>query len=70
MSDKSNSEVLNNLPPQAISSGHEGNLKDQFTAWVSRLRNGEMGALPAVGALIVLGIIFSAASPYLSLIHI
>ncbi|MEY4301569.1 MAG: hypothetical protein RJA30_720 [Actinomycetota bacterium] len=64
MSDKSNSEVLNNLPPQAISSGHEGNLKEQFSAWVSRLRNGEMGALPAVGALIVLGIIFSAASPY------
>jgi D-xylose transport system permease protein len=52
------------LPPQAISSGHEGNLRDQLNAYVSRLKNGEMGALPAVGALTVLAVLFASLSPY------
>jgi D-xylose transport system permease protein len=64
MAEQSTTEVLNNLTPTQISSGHEGNLRDQFNAWVSRIKNGEMGSIPAVGALVVLGIIFSAASPY------
>lgn len=52
------------LPPQAIASGHEGNLKDQLSAYVSRLKNGEMGALPAVGALTVLAALFASLSPF------
>ena len=47
-----------------ISSGHEGNVRDQITAYVQRLKNGEMGALPAVGALIAVGVLFSALSPF------
>jgi D-xylose transport system permease protein len=52
------------LPPQAIASGHEGNLKDQLSAYISRLKNGEMGALPAVGALTVLAALFASLSPF------
>ena len=64
MTEPTKTEVLNNLTPTVIASGHEGTLRDQFNAWVSRVKNGEMGSLPAVGALLVLGIIFSVASPY------
>ncbi len=53
-----------NLTPTQISSGHEGNLREQFSAYVSRLKNGEMGALPAVGALLVLTALFSTLSPF------
>jgi D-xylose transport system permease protein len=52
------------LPPQSIASGHEGNLKDQLSAYISRLKNGEMGALPAVGALTVLAALFASLSPF------
>ena len=47
-----------------ISSGHEGNVRDQATAYLQRLKNGEMGALPAIGALIVVGALFSVLSPF------
>ena len=47
-----------------IASGVEGGLRDQFDAWVQRIRGGDMGALPAVGGLVVLGILFSALSPF------
>ncbi len=47
-----------------ISSGHEGNVRDQVTAYLQRLKNGEMGALPAVGALIAVGVLFSILSPF------
>ena len=47
-----------------ISSGHEGNVRDQITAYLQRLKNGEMGALPAIGALVVVGALFSILSPY------
>lgn len=57
-------ELMANLAPQAIASGHEGGLRDQVNAYFSRLKSGEMGALPAVGALLVLGALFSALSPY------
>ena len=58
-----NSEGLN-LAPTQINSGHEGNLREQFTAYISRLKNGEMGALPAVAALLVLTALFSYLSPF------
>ena len=35
------------LTPTEIGSGHEGNIRDQITAYGQRLKNGEMGALPA-----------------------
>ncbi len=60
----SNFENGLNLAPTQISSGHEGNLREQFTAYVSRLKNGEMGALPAVAALLVLTALFSTLSPF------
>ena len=53
-----------NLAPTQISSGHEGNLREQFAAYLSRLKNGEMGALPAVAALLVLTALFSTLSPF------
>lgn len=64
MSNSNTSETLNNLAPQAIASGHEGTLRDQVNAYFSRLKNGEMGALPAVGALFVLGALFTSLSPF------
>lgn len=55
---------MNNLVPQEIGSGHEGGLRDQWRAYISRVKNGEMGALPAAGALTVLTILFASLSPY------
>ncbi|MFY0670616.1 MAG: ABC transporter permease [Aquiluna sp.] len=53
-----------NLAPQEISSGHEGGLVDQVKAYFSRIKNGDMGALPATGALLVLTALFAYLSPY------
>jgi D-xylose transport system permease protein len=64
MSKPETSKLSAPLPPQAIASGHEGNLRDQISAYGSRLKNGEMGALPAVGALAVLTGLFAALSPF------
>ncbi|MBW9093403.1 ABC transporter permease [Microbacterium jejuense] len=47
-----------------IGSGVEGGLADQLSAWWQRVRGGDMGALPAVGGLVVLGVLFSILSPY------
>lgn len=47
-----------------IGSGVEGGVGDQVRAWWQRVRGGEMGALPAVGGLVVLAILFSILSPY------
>ncbi len=52
------------LPVTPIASGHEGNLRDQFNAYISRLKNGEMGSLPAIGATLVLTAIFASLSLY------
>lgn len=52
------------MSTQSLGSGHEGTLRDQVSAYIQRLRNGEMGALPAVVALILLGVLFSALSPF------
>ena len=47
-----------------IKTGQEGTAADQFRAYGSRLKNGEMGALPAVGALLLLIVLFSSLSPF------
>jgi D-xylose transport system permease protein len=47
-----------------IKTGQEGTAADQFRAYGSRLKNGEMGALPAVGALVLLIVLFSSLSPF------
>ncbi|MET2010060.1 ABC transporter permease [Microbacterium chocolatum] len=47
-----------------IGSGVEGGLADQVRAWWQRVRGGDMGALPAVGGLVVLGILFTTLSPF------
>jgi len=51
-------------PSDLIGSGQEGTLGDQIKAWWSRIRGGEMGALPAVGGFVVLSILFSILSPF------
>jgi len=48
----------------AIGSGQEGGVLDQFRAYLSRLRGGEMGVLPAVAGFVVLCILFTALSPF------
>lgn len=50
--------------PPGIATGYEGTTLDQFRAYVSRVRSGEMGMLPALGGLVVLAILFSALSPF------
>jgi D-xylose transport system permease protein len=49
-------------PPPTIGSGHEGDIKDQFVAYFRNLRQGEMGALPALGGFLVLVILFTFLS--------
>lgn len=45
--------------PPTIGSGHEGGVRDQVVAWARNIRQGEMGALPAIGGFVVLLILFS-----------
>lgn len=47
-----------------IGSGVEGGLADQVRAWWQRVRGGDMGALPAIGGLAVLFVLFSILSPF------
>ena len=47
-----------------IGSGMEGGLVDQVRAYLSRVRGGDMGALPAVSGFVVLSILFSLLSQY------
>jgi D-xylose transport system permease protein len=47
-----------------IGSGHEGNVRQQVDAYFSRVKGGEMGALPSVLSLFVLTILFSVLNPY------
>ncbi|MGP3536345.1 sugar ABC transporter permease [Microbacterium sp. RD1] len=47
-----------------IGSGVEGGLRDQVAGWWQRVRGGDMGALPAIGGLVVLVVLFSALSPF------
>lgn len=46
-----------------IGSGLEGGVGDQVRGWLSRVRGGEMGALPAIGGFVALSILFSILSP-------
>ena len=50
--------------PQLIASGQEGTLKDQIVGYFQRIKNGDMGALPAVVALFALAMLFAGLSPY------
>jgi D-xylose transport system permease protein len=43
-----------------IGTGHEGTVSDQITAYVRRVRGGDMGMLPALAGLVVLGILFTS----------
>jgi D-xylose transport system permease protein len=47
-----------------LKTGQEGTAKEQFKAYLSRLRAGDMGALPAIGALLVLVALFANLSEY------
>lgn len=51
-------------PVVSLASGHEGTVKDQFQSYIRRLKDGDMGSLPAVGATIVLALMFAKLSPY------
>ena len=50
--------------PPGIATGYEGGIGDQLRAYVSRVRSGEMGMLPAIAGLIVLTALFAGLSPY------
>lgn len=39
-------------------------MKEQLRAWWSRVRGGDMGALPAICGFLVLGLLFTLLSPY------
>ena len=54
---------MTSIAPTEIGSGHEGTVRDQITAYGQRLKNGEMGALPAVIALLALVVLFASLSP-------
>ncbi len=45
--------------PHTIATGYEGTASDQVRAYFQRLRSGDMGALPAIAGLIVLGVLFA-----------
>jgi len=46
-----------------IGTGHEGSLKEQVGQYLSRMKSGDMGSLPAMLGFVVLAILFSALSP-------
>ena len=50
--------------PYAIATGHEGTVSQQVSGYFQRVRGGDMGMLPALAGLVILTILFSAASPY------
>ena len=57
--------------PPGIATGYEGSFSDQIKAYVSRVRGGEMGMLPAIGGFIVLCILFQFLSPdFLGLLNV
>jgi D-xylose transport system permease protein len=43
-----------------IGTGHEGTVGDQFNGYIQRVKGGDMGSLPALAGLIVLGILFTS----------
>jgi D-xylose transport system permease protein len=50
--------------PPAIATGHEGTARDQISAYLSRVRGGDMGMLPALLGLVVLLVLFSALNEF------
>ena len=48
----------------SLASGHEGGVIEQIQGYLRRVKNGEMGALPAIGALIFLTGLFASLSPF------
>ena len=48
----------------SLASGHEGGVIEQIQGYFRRVKNGEMGALPAIGALIFLTGLFASLSPF------
>lgn len=64
MSGTTTDAAPNAVAGDLIGSGVEGGLMDQVQAWWQRVRGGDMGALPAVGGLIVLSVMFSILSPF------
>jgi D-xylose transport system permease protein len=59
-----NTSEIDAEPVYTISTGHEGSVGDQLRATVQRIRGGEMGMLPALAGLLVLGILFSVLSEF------
>lgn len=55
---------MNTPQGEFIGSGRDGSVGGHLSAWLSRVRNGEMGALPAILGLVLLVILFAALSPY------
>ncbi len=49
--------------PSLLGRGIEHGLGDHFKAYISRVKGGEMGALPAIGGLLVLMVVFSFLHP-------
>ncbi|CAN5569362.1 ABC transporter permease [soil metagenome] len=49
-------------PAPTIGSGHEGSSREQLLGYFRNLRQGEMGALPALGGFVVLVILFAFLS--------
>lgn len=63
MSTSTPSTDTTSLPAEGlIGSGQEGGLMDQVRDYFQRVRHGDMGALPAIGGLIVLFILFTVLS--------
>ena len=48
----------------SLASGHEGGVIEQIQGYLRRFKNGEMGSLPAIGALIFLTGLFASLSPF------
>jgi D-xylose transport system permease protein len=47
-----------------IATGHEGTVRDQIDHYVQRIRGGEMGMLPALAGLIIIGLVFWILTPF------
>jgi D-xylose transport system permease protein len=55
---------MGNPTNDLIGSGQEGTLVEQARAYIQRVRGGDMGALPAIGGLVVLSVLFTVLSPF------
>jgi len=48
----------------SLASGHEGTVTDQARSYLLRLKDGEMGSVPAIAATIFLALVFQYLSPF------